>query len=75
MQKLHQETTFCKPCNKVTMHQGNVKRINWLMHIALCFIGIGFITLPLAILARLLGANINIAGKKGLFCSVCGNQI
>jgi hypothetical protein len=73
MQKIHQEMLFCQNCKKATMHQGNVKSINWLMHIALCFVGIGFITLPLAILSRILTAN--IGGKKGLYCSGCGGLI
>lgn len=73
MQKIHQEMLFCDNCKKTTVHQGNKKQINWLAHIGLCFIGIGFVTLPLAILGRILTAR--VGGKKGLYCSVCGNQV
>lgn len=73
MQKIHQAMLFCGNCKKPTLHNGNQKQINWLMHIALCFVGIGLITLPLAILSKLMTTN--IGGKKGMFCSTCGNEV
>lgn len=44
------------------------------MHIALIFLGgIGFITLPCALINRALNAR--VGGKHGLFCSQCGISI
>lgn len=73
MKYLHQEMRFCDQCKKTTVFQGNKPKINWLMHIALMFVLIGFITLPLAIISRM--ANARVGGKRGLFCQSCGTQI
>jgi hypothetical protein len=73
MKHVRQEMRFCKPCRKTTLFQGNKAKINWLMHIALMFVMVGFITLPLAILNRVMNAR--VGGKHGLFCSACGTEV
>lgn len=73
MKKLHQELRFCTPCGKQTVHHGNKRSINWLLHICLMFVLIGFITLPFAIIGRALTAR--VGGKHGLYCATCGNGV
>ena len=74
MQRIHQELRFCPSCNKNVIFQGNKNSINWVMHIALIFLGgIGLITLPCALINRALNAR--VGGKHGLFCSQCGISI
>ena len=73
MKRLHQEMRWCDNCKKTALFQGNKRRINWLMHIGLMFLMVGFITLPIALISRMLTAR--VGGKHGLFCSGCGLQV
>lgn len=60
---------YCPECEKKTLHQYETTKINWLMHIALMFALIGFITLTFALIGRALTGR--IAGGKSI-CSKCG---
>ncbi len=68
--KIIQKLDFCPNCSKKTLHFYEGKKINWLMHIALMFVGIGFITLAFAIFGRMMTAN--IGGHVKSTCSQCG---
>lgn len=68
---IEQSLEWCPNCNKKTIHYKQGKKINWLMHIALMFLGgIGFITLAFAIIGKGLTTPIGGSGKKT--CSQCG---
>lgn len=66
---VEQSLEFCANCQKKTIHYRQATKINWLMHFVLMFVGIGFITLPLAILGK--SMTTPIGGTKST-CSQCG---
>lgn len=68
--QIEQTLAWCENCNKKTLHYKETRKINWVMHICLLFVGIGFITLPLALFGRAMTADIG-GGRKGS-CSQCG---
>ena len=67
MDVINERMKFCKKCNKATLHKGNGKKINWVMHLVLMlFFGLGIITLAFAVMGKTLSIN----GK--MHCSECG---
>ena len=69
MKTIKQLMKRCAYCNRATLHNGNAYKINWMMHIALMFVGgLGMFTL-LAALVMKAGAP-----AEQMVCSLCGSS-